>query len=189
MGKRKSLTLVPGMTRLTEGSVLNVKNKSYNVTAEVVIPEGGANGVVLVQGGAFGGWVVYFKDGQLKFAYNLLGVHRYHVESAAPVAPGKHQVRMEFAYDGEGVGKGGDVTLYVDGQQVGEGRVDRTVPFMFSADDGMDVATDTGLRVTEDEPKGQFTGEIRWVQLDLGIDDNDHLLTAEERYRAAMMRQ
>jgi len=189
MGKRKSLTLVPGMTRLTEGSVLNVKNKSYNVTAEVVIPEGGANGVVLVQGGAFGGWVVYFKDGQLKFAYNLLGVHRYHVESAAPVATGKHQVRMEFAYDGEGVGKGGDVTLYVDGQQVGEGRVDRTVPFMFSADDGMDVATDTGLRVTEDEPKGQFTGKIHWVQLDLGIEDNDHLLTPEERYRAAMMRQ
>ncbi len=84
MGKRKSLTLTPGMTRLTEGSVLNVKNKSYNVTAEVVIPDGGANGVVLVQGGAFGGWVVYFKDGRLKYCYNLCGVHRYYAESTEP---------------------------------------------------------------------------------------------------------
>ena len=189
MGKRKSLTLVPGMTRLTEGSVLNVKNKSYNVTAEVIIPEGGANGVVLAQGGAFGGWVVYFKDGHLKYCYNLVGVHRYYAESTEPVTAGDHQVRIEFAYDGEGITKGGDVTLYVDGQQVGDGRVDRTMPFIFSADDGMDVGTDTGLRVTDDEPKGYFTGEIRWVQIDLGIDDNDHFLTPEERYRAAMMRQ
>ena len=77
----------------------------------------------------------------------------------------------------------------VDGQQVGVGRVDRTIPFIFSADDGMDVGKDTCLPVTEDEPKGDFTGEIRWVQLDLGIEDYDHLLTPEERYRAAMMRQ
>ena len=84
MGKRKSLTLTPGMIRLTEGSVLNVKNKSYNVTAEVVIPDGGANWVVLVQGGAFGGWVVYFKDGRLKYCYNLCGVHRYYAESTEP---------------------------------------------------------------------------------------------------------
>ena len=103
MGKRLSLTLVPGMTRLTEGSVLNVKNRSYNVTAEIVIPEGGANGVVLVQGGAFGGWVVYFKDGRLKFCYNLVGVHRYYAESAEPIVPGEHQVRMEFAYVGGGI--------------------------------------------------------------------------------------
>lgn len=189
MGKRKSLTLVPGMTRLTEGSVLNVKNKSYNVTAEVIIPEGGANGVVLAQGGAFGGWVVYFKDGHLKYCYNLVGVHRYYAESTEPVTAGDHQVRIEFAYDGEGITKGGDVTLYVDGQQVGDGRVDRTMPFIFSADDGMDVGKDTGLRVTDDEPRGDFTGEIHWVQIDLGIDDNDHFLTPEERYRVAMMRQ
>jgi arylsulfatase len=103
MGDLKSLTLVPGMTRLTEGSVLNVKNKSCNVTAEVVIPEGGANGVVLVQGGAFGGLVVYFKDGHLKYRYNLLSIHRYYAESADPVSPGEHQVRMEFAYDGGGI--------------------------------------------------------------------------------------
>jgi arylsulfatase len=85
--------------------------------------------------------------------------------------------------------KGGHVTLYVEGQKAGEGRVDRTMPFIFSGDEGMDVGTDTGLRVTEDEPKGQFTGEICWVQLDLGIEDYDHFLTPEERYRAAMMWQ
>ena len=189
MGKRKSMTLVPGMTRLTEGSVLNVKNKSYNVTAEIVVPEGGADGVILVQGGAFGGWVLYMKDGVLKYCYNLVGVHRYNAESSDSVSSGKHQIRMEFAYDGGGVGKGGDVALYVDGEEVGAGRVDRTTPFMFSADDGMDVGTDTGLKVTDDEPEGDFTGTIRWVQLDLGIEDNDHFLTPEDRYRAAMMRQ
>jgi arylsulfatase len=189
MAGRKSLTLVPGMTRLSEGSVLNVKNKSYNVTAEIVIPEGGADGVILVQGGAFGGWVLYMKDGLLKYCYNLLGVDRSYTESAEPISPGDHQVRMEFSYDGEGIAKGGDVALYVDGETVGAGRVDRTQPFIFSADDGMDVGTDTGLRVTDDEPRGRFTGTIRWVQLDLGIEDNEHFLTPEDRYRAAMMRQ
>ena len=189
MGKRKSMTLVPGMTRLTEGSVLNVKNKSYNVTAEIVVPEGGAEGVILVQGGAFGGWVLYMKDGLLKYCYNLVGVDRSYTESDDPIAPGDHQVRMEFAYDGGGVGKGGGVSLYVDGKKVGAGRVDRTTPFMFSADDGMDVGTDTGLKVTDDEPNGKFTGTIGWIQLDLGIEDDDHLVTPEDRYRAAMMRQ
>lgn len=189
MGDRKSITLVPGMTRLSEGSVLNVKNKSYNVTAEIVVPEGGADGVILVQGGAFGGWVVYMRDGTLKYCYNLLGVHRYYAESSNPLPAGEHQIRMEFSYDGEGLAMGGDVALFVDGEQVGEGRVDRTMPFIFSADDGMDVGTDTGLKVTDDEPKGTFTGTIRWVQLDLGIEDNDHLLTPEDRYRAAMLRQ
>ena len=189
MGKRKSLTLVPGMTRLTEGSVLNVKNKSYNVTAEIVVPEGGADGVILVQGGAFGGWVLYMKDGLLKYCYNLVGVDRAYTESAGPIPQGDHQIRMEFIYDGGGVGKGGDVALYVDGEKVGAGRVDRTTPFMFSADDGMDVGTDTGLKVTDDEPRGTFTGTIGWVQLDLGIEDNEHFLTPEDRYRAAMMRQ
>jgi arylsulfatase len=177
------------MTRLSEGSVLNVKNKSYNVTAEIVVPEGGADGVILVQGGAFGGWVLYMKDGLLKYCYNLLGVDRSYTESADPIPPGDHQVRMEFSYDGDGIAKGGDVALYVDGEQVGQGRVDRTQPFIFSADDGMDVGTDTGLKVTDDEPRGPFTGSITWVQLDLGIEDNEHLLTAEDRYRAAMMRQ
>jgi arylsulfatase len=189
MGDRKSMTLVPGMTRLSEGSVLNVKNKSYNVTAEIVVPEGGADGVILVQGGAFGGWVVYMKDGLLKYCYNLLGVHRYYAESSDPVPAGDHQIRMEFSYDGEGLAKGGDVALFLDGDQVGEGRVDRTMPFIFSADDGMDVGTDTGLKVTDDEPKGKFTGTIHWVQLDLGIEDYDHLLTPEDRLLAAMMRQ
>ncbi|MDC3402512.1 arylsulfatase [bacterium] len=189
MGKRKSLTLVPGMTRLTEGSVLNVKNKSYNVTADIVVPDGGADGVILVQGGAFGGWVVYMRDGHLKYCYNMIGVTRSYAESADPVPPGEHQVRMEFAYDGDGIAKGGDVTLYVDGKSVGTGRVDRTQPFIFSADDGMDVGTDNGSCVTDDEPKGSFTGTINWVQLDLGIEDNEHLLTAEDRYQAAMMRQ
>jgi hypothetical protein len=189
MGDRKSMTLVPGMTRLSEGSVLNVKNKSYNVTAELVVPDGGADGVVLVQGGLFGGWVVYFKEGRLKYCYNMVGVHRYYAESRDTVERGEHQIRMEFSYDGGGLAKGGDVTLFVDGQAVGKGRVERTMPFIFSADDGMDVGTDTGLLVTEDEPRGPFSGKIHWVQLDLGIEDFDHLLTPEERYQAAMMRQ
>ena len=129
------------------------------------------------------------KDGLLKYCYNLVGVHRYYAEPSGPVASGEHQIRMEFSYDGGGIAKGGDVGPYVDGEKVGAGRVDRTMPFIFSVDDGMDVGTDTGLKVADDEPKGKFTGSIRWVQLDLGIEDNDHLLTPEDRYRAAMMRQ
>ena len=106
----------PGMGRLSENSVVSIKNKSFSVTAEVDIPDSGANGVIIAQGGRFGGWAVYVKDGKAKFVYNTLGIQEFATVADEPIPAGSHQVRMEFAYDGGGLAKGGDVTLYYDGQ-------------------------------------------------------------------------
>ncbi|HET7900651.1 MAG TPA: arylsulfatase, partial [Candidatus Nanopelagicales bacterium] len=130
-----SQKLFPGMGRLTENSVLNLKNRSHRITAEIEVPEGGADGVVIAQGGAFAGWSLYLHEGRLRYCYNLLGLARTKVTSSAAVPPGTHQVQIGFAYDGGGLGKGADLTLYVDGDAVGEGRLEATVPLIFSADE------------------------------------------------------
>ena len=110
-----------GMGRLSENSVVNIKNKSFSVTASITVPEGGASGVIIAQGGRFGAWAVHVTDGLLKFTYNVLGIHEFAVVAGEPIPPGEHQVRMEFAYDGGGLAKGGTVTLFHDGGAVGEG--------------------------------------------------------------------
>ncbi len=186
-----SQLLFGGMGRLTENSVLNLKNKSYSVTAELDIPEGGANGVVVAQGGAFGGWSLYLDDGRPTYCYNLLGLNRVKVAGADAVPAGTHQVRVEFAYDGGGLAKGGALTLYVDGQQVGATRQEASVPMIFSADETCDVGSDTGSAVSDDytPEESHFTGRVEWVQLDAGPDDHDHLITPEERLSVAMARQ
>jgi arylsulfatase A-like enzyme len=181
------------MGRLTESSVVNIKNKSHAVTAELDVPEGGANGVIVAQGGAYGGWAVYAKDGRPSYCYNLLGLRRFKVHGDTEIPAGEHQVRVEFAYDGGGLGKGGTVTLYLDGKQVGEGRVDGTQPMIFSGDETTDVGSDTATPVSDDynARNSAFTGRIRWVQIDLGEDaeDADHLISPEELLRVAMSRQ
>jgi arylsulfatase len=181
----------PGMGRLSEHSVVNIKNKSWSVTAEVDVPEAGAEGVVIAQGGRFGGWAVYAKDGHLKFVYNVLGIQEFVVSADLPIPAGDHQVRMEFAYDGGGLAKGGDVRLYHDGTEVGRGRVEATQPMIFSADETTDIGYESGTTVTPDyESRGsRFTGRIHWVQLDVGTDDHDHMVDPEERLRVAMARQ
>ena len=191
--KGNSQLLFGGMGRLTESSVVNIKNKSHAVTAEIVVPETGAEGVIIAQGGAFAGWSLYTKDGRPKYCYNLLGLQRFTIEGDATIPPGTHQVRMEFAYDGGGLAKGGTVTLYLDGDKVGEGRVEATVPMIFSADETTDVGSDTASPVSDDydAESSVFTGTVNWVQIDLGDDaeDADHLITPEERLRVAMARQ
>ena len=112
------------MGRLSENSVVNIKNKSYSVTAEVVVPKSGANGVIIAQGGSFNGWSLYAKDGKLKYCYNFLGIKLFYAESNKAIPAGQHQVRMEFKYDGGGLAKGGNALLYLDGTKVGEGRVE-----------------------------------------------------------------
>ena len=139
--KGNSQLLFGGMGRLSENSVLSIKNKSHAVTAEVVVPEAGAEGVIVAQGGAFAGWSLYTKAGRPTYCYNLLGLQRFKIEADAAIPLGMHQVRMEFAYDGGGLGKGGDVKLYLDGQPVAEGRVEGTVPMLFSADETTDVGS------------------------------------------------
>jgi arylsulfatase len=183
--------LFGGMGRLTENCVVNIKNKSHSVTAEVVVPKGGAEGVIIAQGGSTGGWSLYAKGGKLKYCYNLLGVRLSFAKGEHAVPPGRHQVRMEFKYDGGGLAKGGLVSLYVDGTKDGEGRVDVTAPMIFSSDETCDVGKEAGSPVSPDYgPTGnEFGGEVNWVQIDLEKDDHDHLISPEERFKLAMARQ
>ncbi|WP_338748689.1 arylsulfatase [Janibacter alittae] len=182
----------PGMGRLSENSVVSIKNKSFSVTAEVSVPEGtAAHGVVIAQGGRFGGWAVYAREGRVKFVYNVLGIHIFPVEAEVPLPSGTHQIRMEFAYDGGGLAKGGDVTLYHDGTKVGSGRVAMTQPMVFSADETTDIGYESGTTVGDDYTSrtSHFTGRLHWVQIDLGLDDHDHYIDPDERFRIAMAQQ
>jgi arylsulfatase len=187
----KSQILFGGMGRLSENSIVQLKNKSFSVTAEVIVPPSGAEGVIIAQGGSVGGWSLYAKNGRLKFCYNFFGLQRYFAEGKQPIPAGKHQVRMEFKYDGGGLAKGGNVTLYVDGKKDGEGRVEQTQPMAFSADETCDVGIETGSPVSTDysSHNNQFSGEVNWVQIDLEKDDHDHLISPEERLKVAMARQ
>jgi hypothetical protein len=185
--------LFGGMGRLGENAVLNIKNKSHAVTADVAVPDGGASGVIIAQGGAFGGWSLYLHDGVPAYCYNLLGVKQFKIYGSDKVPPGEHQVRIEFTYDGGGPGKGGTLDLYFDGTKTGSGRVDATVPLLFSLDETLDVGIDTATPVSDDYATGDntFTGRVHRVQIDLGDDaqDADHLITPEERMRIAVTRQ
>ncbi len=181
----------PGMGRLSENSVVSIKNKSFAVTAEVEVGDKPAEGVIIAQGGRFGGWSLYMKDGKAKFVYNVLGIHEFPTEATEPLTAGKHQVRMEFAYDGGGLGKGGDVTLFYDGRQVGTGRVQATQAMIFSADETTDIGYESGTPVSPDytTQSSKFNGKLHWVQIDLGEDDHDHFIDPEERLRVALARQ
>ena len=188
-----SQLLFAGMGRLSENSVIVTKNKSLSITASITVPEGGANGVLIAQGGAFGGFSLYLTDGRPAYCYNLFGLQQFKVHGDAAVPSGEHQVRAEFTYDGGGLGKGGDVTLLVDGDKVGSGRVEATVPMLFSADETTDVGSDSATPVSDEYgPKDSaFTGRIHWIQLDgdAAAEDADHLICPEERLRIAMARQ
>ncbi|HEY4075548.1 MAG TPA: arylsulfatase [Rhizomicrobium sp.] len=185
--------LFGGMGRLSENSILNVKNKSHSVTAEIDVPKTGAEGVIIAQGGNIGGWSLYAKGGKLKYCYNLLGVQYFYAESADKLAAGAHQVRMEFAYDGGGLGKGGAVSLYADGKKIGDGKVGATAAMVFSADDGCDVGCDTGAPVSQDYgPHGNdFTGHIRGVEIAIAAAaiEADHMISPDEAVRIALARQ
>jgi arylsulfatase len=170
MGGRASLTLAEGMTGLLEGVFVNVKNRSKTITAEIEVPEGGGNGAVIVQGGRFGGWSLYVKDGVPAYDYNLLGLQRFTIKSAKKLAAGKSTLRFQFDYDGGGPGKGGLGTLSVNGEKVGEGRIPATQAGLFSADETADVGIDLGTPVVEAigaEAKSRFTGRIPKVTVEV----------------------
>jgi arylsulfatase len=189
----KTQLLFSGMGRLSENCVLSIKNKSHAVTAEIEVPPSGAQGVIIAQGANIGGWSLYANKGKLKYCYNVAGVNHYFVESADALPAGEHQVRMEFAYAGGGLGKGGQVTLFVDGKKVGEGSVPMTQAMVFSADDGCDVGADSGAPVSPDYgPKDNaFNGRVKGVQLAIAdaAESVDHLVSPEDAMRIAMARQ
>lgn len=181
----------PGMKRISEASVLNIKNKSFQVTAQVIVPAGGAHGTIIAQGGAGGGWGVMMENGALRFAYNLLGVNVFVTDATEPLAEGEHQIRAEFAYAGGGLAKGGGVSLFYDGQPVGEGKVLATQPMIFSATEGVEIGRELGTCVL---PKAKaensvFNGKIKWVELSVGDDDHSHMIDPEDFIHMMMSRQ
>jgi arylsulfatase A-like enzyme len=190
--KGTSQLLYEGMGRLSENSVLSLKNKSHAVTGQIDVPEDGGQGVIVAQGGAYAGWSIYLHEGRPAYCYNFFGLQRFKVYGEQAVGPGEHQLRMEFTYDGGGLAKGGDVTLYVDGDEVGQGRVEHTVPMLFSADETLDLGRDSATPVSDDHGHANaFNGRVRWVQVDIdeAAEDVDHLISPEERLRIAMARQ
>jgi arylsulfatase len=191
--KGNTQLLFNGMGRLLENCVLNIKNKSHSVTAEIVVPQQGAEGVIISQGANIGGWSLYAKGGKLKYCYNWGGFKHFYVESADKLPAGQHQVRMEFAYAGGGLGKGGKATLFVDGKQVGQGDIGATLAMVFSADDGLDVGEDSGAPVSPDYGSigNGFNGEVKGALLSIVDDPNnvDHLVNPEDALRAALGRQ
>jgi arylsulfatase A-like enzyme len=163
MGARKSLTLAEGMVGMMEGVFINVKNRSSTITAEIEVPATGGNGTVIAQGGRFGGWSLYVKEGVPAYDYNFLGLQHTSIASSKKLSPGKAELRFQFDYDGGGPAKGGLGTLFVNGEKVGEGRIPSTQPGMFSADETADVGIDLGTPVVEAigaEAKSRFTGRI-----------------------------
>ena len=191
--KGNTQLLFGSMGRLSENSIINIKNKSHSVTALIEVPQTGAEGVIIAQGGNIGGWSLYVKDGKLKYCYNLLGIQYYYVEGQAAIPPGKHEVRMDFKYAGGGLGKGGKVSLFINGKKDGDGTVAATAPMVFSADDGCDVGEDTGAPVSQDYgPRGNaFTGRVKGVQIAIAAaaEDADHMISPEDAVRVAMARQ
>ncbi len=168
IGDRTSLTLYDGMTGITENSFINIKGRSSAITAEIDIPAN-ANGVIISQAGSFGGWSLYMKSGRIKHAYNYGGLATYTASSSNALTPGKHTVLYEFVYDGGKPGSGGQSRLSVDGTLVGEVRVEHTMPFVYSADEGVDVGTDNETVVTNDYKMGanKFTGRIAKVVVEV----------------------
>ncbi len=185
-----SQLLFGGMGRLSESSVINTKNTSHSVTADIEVPSGSPSGVFIAQGGAFGGWSLYLVEGIPTYCYNLFGITRTVIRGETSVTPGHHQVRAEFAYDG-GLGGSATVTLFVDGATVGDGSLERTVPLVYSYDETTDIGCDSGSTVSTeyDESTSRYPGTVNWVQIDIGADDDDHLISPDERWRVSMARQ
>ena len=177
---RDEFTYYPGLVRIPEGAAPDMKNKSYQIKAEVEIPTAGAEGMLITHGGRFSGYGLYLLDGKPVFHYNLAGVAHYNIAGKDTLAPGKHTILFDFKYDGGGLGKGGTGTLLVDGKTVAQGRIERTLPFRLSLDETLDCGEDTGTPVSEDyaaKMPFKFTGTLEKVTIDLTpepLSDEDH---------------
>jgi arylsulfatase A-like enzyme len=181
---RSLFTFYPGMTRIPEGSAPSILNKSFKVSADLEIPPGGAEGVLVTQGGRFNGWGLYMLAGKPVFHYNTVGVFRYTVAGPDQLSPGRHTIVLDFSYDGGGLGKPGTAKLLVDGKQVAEGRIERTIPFRISADETLDIGEDTGTPVSEDyHVPFRFTGDLNKLAIQL----TDAPLNADEQAQMEQM--
>lgn len=183
---RTTMTLHPGMTRLNENAVPNVKNTSFTVACRLDLPAEPADGVLVAQGGGFGGWTLYLDAGTPVYVHNFVGLESFTVRGDRALGPGEQVLVLRFDYDGGGAGRGGDVRFLLDGAEVGKGRVERTVPALFSFDEGLDVGLDSLDPVVPDYPtaQGRSTGTIRDVVIDVAPDpEHDPDLVVRARYR------
>jgi arylsulfatase len=189
MAGRTSLTVHQGMTGMSENVFINVKNRSHTITAEVDVPKK-ASGVILAQAGRFGGWSLYLKDGKPTYTYNWLGLQRTTLAAKQALPAGKAIIRFAFAYDGDGVGKGGTGTLLVNGKNVATGRIERTQCCAFSADEGADVGADEGTPVTEAyKVPFKLTGKIAKVTIELQEMKRADRDAAEHARKAAALKR
>jgi len=165
MNGRTKLTLYEGAKGIPENAFINVKNTSLTITADVEVPAN-ASGVIVCQGGDFGGWTFYVADGKPSYTYNWVGLASYTVSSSQRIAPGRHSITFDFAYEG-GRGGGGTATINVDGKKVAEGRIEKTHSNTFGIDESADVGTDENTPVhLAYAKKEKFTGKIRTVTLE-----------------------
>jgi arylsulfatase A-like enzyme len=192
MGDRTSLTVYPGMTGMTENAFINVKNRSHTITAPVELKDGNTNGVIIAQAGAFGGWVIYMKEGKVHYEYNFFGVERTNIASTASLPAGKHLIKFQYEIDQAKPGTGGKCILLVDDKKVAEGHIPKTQPFAFSADEGADVGMDAETAVSDDYKQGdnKFTGKIVKVTIDVSpskLSGADERKVEEEGEAAAII--
>jgi arylsulfatase len=168
MGGRTSLTVYPGMVGMMENAFINVKGVHHTITAEVELKDDKTSGVIIAQAGYFGGWTLYMKEGKVHHEYNWFAIERSNVGATTALGPGKHTIVYEFTPDEAKPGTGGRSTISVDGKRVAEGRIPKTQPFVFSADEGADLGLDGETNVSPDYKQGanQFTGTIYKVTVE-----------------------
>jgi arylsulfatase len=167
---RANFVYYAGAYRIPESSSPNVKDKSHTITATIEVPkDGNADGALVAAGGTVGGYALFIKDGKPTYEYNYYNIERFKIPSPDKLAAGANTIRVDFKYDGGGLGKGGTVTLFVNDKQVAQGRVEKTIPARFSADETFDVGIDTGSPVSDTyESPFKYPGAIYKVVIDLG---------------------
>jgi arylsulfatase A-like enzyme len=165
---RKKMEYFPGVVALPDAASPPMLNKSWTITADIEVPQGGGNGMIVTHGGLEGGYGLYLRDGKPTFVYNYLAVERPTFAAKEPLPAGKTKLVVDFVYDGGGIGKGGNISLSANGTKIAEGRLERTVPVQFGLGEGLDVGMDTGSSVdfTYALPF-TFTGKVEKVTVEL----------------------
>jgi arylsulfatase len=166
MGERTSVTYGEGMKGMGVDIFIDLRNTSYTITADVEV-KANANGVIVCQGGRFGGLSFYIKNGKPAFTYNYLGLQSTDIIASQPLAPGKYTLVYDFKYDGVGAGKGGVGTISANGKVIAEGKLDKTQPGIFSVDDLADIGVDEGTRVANYGTSSKFNGKIGKVKIEV----------------------
>jgi hypothetical protein len=173
------MTYFPGMIAIPDGASPPMCNKSWTITAEIELGAGPANGMIVTHGGLEGGYGLYLREGKPTFVYNFLSIERSTFTARDPLPQGKTTLVVDFAYDGGGMGRGGEITLKANGKKIAGGRLERTIPIQFSLGEGVDIGMDIGSPIdfTYDLPFA-FTGEIDKVEIELKSERTAHTAQA-----------